>query len=118
MAVPTVLVTGGTGFTARHCILQLLADGYAVRATLRSAAKEPSARAVLADAGMVEGDRLEFVCADLMDDAGWAQAMAGVSHVRHITSPGRPGSVEDESEVIGPAREGAQRVLRSASGGG
>ena len=32
-----VLVTGGSGFIAGHCILQLLAAGYEVRATVREA---------------------------------------------------------------------------------
>ena len=31
-----VLVTGGSGFIAGHCILQLLDAGRSVRATLRS----------------------------------------------------------------------------------
>ena len=35
-----VLVTGGSGFIAGHCILRLLEAGYAVRATLRSLDRE------------------------------------------------------------------------------
>ncbi len=31
-----VLVTGGSGFIALHCIDQLLGKGYAVRTTVRS----------------------------------------------------------------------------------
>ena len=31
-----VLVTGGSGFIAGHCILQLLEQGYLVRTTVRS----------------------------------------------------------------------------------
>jgi dihydroflavonol-4-reductase len=31
-----VLVTGGTGFIAQHCILALLKEGYRVRTTIRS----------------------------------------------------------------------------------
>ena len=34
-----VLLTGASGFIAQHILLQLLAEGYAVRATVRSAAK-------------------------------------------------------------------------------
>jgi nucleoside-diphosphate-sugar epimerase len=32
----TILVTGGSGFIASHCILQLLAAGHRVCATVRS----------------------------------------------------------------------------------
>ena len=31
----TVLVTGGSGFIASHCIIQLAAAGYQVKATVR-----------------------------------------------------------------------------------
>ena len=31
----TVLVTGGSGFIASHCIIQLAAAGYKVKATVR-----------------------------------------------------------------------------------
>jgi dihydroflavonol-4-reductase len=31
-----VLVTGGTGFIAQHCMLALLAAGYRVRTTVRN----------------------------------------------------------------------------------
>ena len=35
----TVLVTGGTGFVAGWCIVELLRRGYAVRTTVRSLAQ-------------------------------------------------------------------------------
>lgn len=44
-----VLVTDGSGFIAGHCILQLLEQGHLVRSTIRSLAKEVTARAVLKD---------------------------------------------------------------------
>jgi len=115
---PLVLVTGGSGFIAGHCILQLLESGYRVRTTIRSLGKEAGVRRILADAGMTKGDNLEFVAADLLDDSGWADAVAGVDLVLHVASPVQPGHVENEDDLIVPAREGALRVLRAARDAG
>ncbi|SDC97204.1 SDR family oxidoreductase [Glycomyces harbinensis] len=113
-----VLVTGGSGFIAGHCILQLLERGYRVRATVRSPDREPAVRAVLRDAGMVNGEALEFAAVDLLRDAGWAEAVSGCDFVLHVASPVRPGRVANEDDLIVPAREGTLRVLRAARDGG
>jgi nucleoside-diphosphate-sugar epimerase len=109
-----VLVTGGSGFIAGHVITQLLDQGHTVRATLRSLRKEDAVRAVLRGAGVTRDDALTFVEADLVQDAGWAEAVSGTDHVVHLASPVHTGKVEDEDEVVAPAREGALRVLRAA----
>lgn len=109
-----VLVTGGSGFIAGHCILQLLEQGYHVRTTVRSLNREAAVRSVLTDAGMVNGDALSFAAADLTSDAGWADAVAGMDFVLHVASPVRPGHVDKTDELIVPARDGTLRVLRAA----
>ncbi|MGW2092217.1 NAD-dependent epimerase/dehydratase family protein [Promicromonospora sukumoe] len=113
-----VLVTGGSGFIAGHVIVQLLDHGHTVRSTLRSLRKEGAVRAVLRDAGVTRDDALTFVEADLMQDAGWADAVAGTDFVVHLASPIHTGKVKDENEVIAPARDGALRVLQAASDAG
>jgi nucleoside-diphosphate-sugar epimerase len=113
-----VLVTGGSGFIAGHCILQLLDQGYDVRATVRSLGREAAVRAVLADAGLANGAALTFVEADLTRDAGWTEAVQGCDAVLHVASPVRPGKVANEDDVIVPAREGTLRVLRAARDAG
>ena len=45
----TVLVTGGAGFIARWCIVELLQQGHQVRTTLRDLAKAPQVRAGLGE---------------------------------------------------------------------
>ncbi|MEU4656025.1 aldehyde reductase [Streptomyces sp. NPDC023723] len=114
MTQQRVLVTGGSGFIAGHCILRLLQQGYLVRTTVRSLSRESAVRAVLTDAGMVNGDALSFVAADLMSDAGWPDAVEGCDFVLHVASPVMPGHVDNPDDVIFPAREGTLRVLRAA----
>ncbi|MEJ0100796.1 MAG: aldehyde reductase [Pseudomonadota bacterium] len=114
----TVLVTGGSGFIAGHCILQLLAAGHAVRATLRSVQREPGVRAALRTANLSGEERLSFVAADLTSDAGWVAAVAGCEYVLHVASPFPAGIPKHEDEIIVPARDGALRVLRAARDAG
>jgi nucleoside-diphosphate-sugar epimerase len=116
--VSTVLVTGGSGFIASHCILQLLAAGHQVRTTVRKLAREADVRAMLKVGGAEPGDRLAFYAADLENDAGWAEAVAGCDYVLHVASPFPPSIPKDENELIVPAREGALRVLRAARDAG
>src|SRR3954451_18721358 len=103
-----VLVTGGSGFIGAHCIKRLHEDGYRVRTTVRSLAREGEVR------DMVGDGPLEVVAADLTDDAGWADAVAGCDYVLHVASPFPLGRPKHEDELIVPARDGALRVLRAA----
>src|SRR5215469_4586124 len=114
----TVLVTGGSGFIGGHALLQLLAAGHQVRATLRSLAREPEVRAMLTAAGAAPGESLSFVEADLGRDAGWPQAAGGCEYVLHVASPFPGGVPKHEDELIVPAREGTLRVLRAARDAG
>jgi nucleoside-diphosphate-sugar epimerase len=114
MSGELVLVTGGSGFIGAHCILQLLNAGYRVRTTVRSLKREADVRAMLKTGGVEPGDRLSFFAADLENDAGWPEAVAGCDYVLHVASP-FPGQVpKHEDELIVPAREGALRVLRAS----
>jgi nucleoside-diphosphate-sugar epimerase len=114
----TILVTGGSGFIGSYCILQLLAAGHHVRTTVRSLQREAGVRAMLKEGGAAPSDRLSFVAAELENDAGWPQAVAGCDYVLHVASP-LPATVpKHEDELIVPAREGALRLLRAARDAG
>jgi len=110
----SVLVSGGSGYIAGFLIRQLVAEGWRVHTTVRSLAKESALRQLLA----VDNERLRFFAADLNADAGWAEAMAGCSHVAHLASPLPSGVPKDANELIAPARDGALRALRAARDAG
>ena len=113
-----VLVTGGSGFLAGHTILRLVRDGYSVRTTVREAGREAAVMAML-DAAVVEASGcLDVVVADLSSDDGWADATRDVDYVLHVASPFPSVISESEDDVIGPARDGALRVIRAARDAG
>ena len=109
-----VLVTGGSGYIAGFLIRDLVARGWHVHTTLRSLAREAEIRATLG----VAHDALTVFAADLLDDTGWAEAVAGCSHVAHVASPFPAGAPKNDDELIVPAREGALRALRFAHAAG
>lgn len=113
-----VLVTGGTGFIAQHCILALLRSGYRVRTTIRSPSREAEVRQYLEVGGASPGDRLSFVAADLGADRGWAEAAADCAYVLHGASPTPSGDQVREEDWIRPAVDGNLRVLRAARDAG
>jgi dihydroflavonol-4-reductase len=127
MSDVTVLVTGGTGFLAGHCVAQLALAGYQPRLTVRSAEKAYQAERSVAAAG-APTDSLTFAVADLTADANWAEATAGCEYVLHVASPSPrtvpassavPGSGGvPASDVVAAAREGTLRVLRAARDAG
>jgi dihydroflavonol-4-reductase len=109
----TVLVTGGTGFVAGWCIVELLRRGYKVRTTVRSLTREPAVRAAVATA-TGSTDHLAFCVADLTKEEGWDAAVAGCAFVLHVASPLDGDRSRDADALIAPARDGTLRVLRAA----
>lgn len=110
----TAVVTGASGFIAKHVVVQLLKAGYRVRGTVRSKARAEEVRAVAAAHAPSSQDQLEFAILDLDRDEGWQDALRGADALVHTASPFPLVQPKDELEVIRPAVEGTLRALRAA----
>jgi nucleoside-diphosphate-sugar epimerase len=117
MSAGTVLVTGASGFIAKHCIAELLRRDFAVKGTLRDMNRADAVRKSVARAG-ADASGVDFVSADLLRDDGWGRAVEGCTYVMHIASPFPLREPRDPDEVIRPAREGVLRVLKAATQAG
>jgi nucleoside-diphosphate-sugar epimerase len=98
-------------------VREFLEHGYEVRGTVRSLAN-PKKVDHLRELGRKHGGRLTLVEADLENDNGWKQAVAGCTWVEHVASPFPAAAPADENELIRPAVEGTLRVLRAAADSG
>lgn len=115
----TVLLTGASGYIAKHIVVQLLNAGYAVRGSLRNLNRADEVRAaVLPHLTGPLGDRLTFVALDLEHDAGWATALTGVDVLMHTASPFPMAQPKDPADLIRPAVQGALRALNAAKAAG
>ncbi len=116
-----ILVTGGSGFIAKHIVLQLLNEGFEVRASVRSMDRsaEIMAAMVLHAKNTDSLDtRLTFCELDLNSDAGWDDALQNCQALMHTASPFPMEQPEDEQVLIKPAVEGTLRALKAAQKAG
>lgn len=115
----SILLTGVSGFIAKHCALTFLKAGYTVRGTVRRLDRSSEVRAALsAHLTTPELSRLSFIEADLERDAGWSEAMEGMDAVIHTASPFPIAQPRNAEELIRPAVEGTRRVLNAAASAG
>lgn len=113
-----VLVTGATGYIAKHIVLQLLEAGYQVCGSVRSLAR--SEEIIDAVRPHLDPDfdidrNLSFVELDLNSDAGWHDSLKGIDVLMHTASPFPMSPPKHEDELIRPAVDGTLRALKAAS---
>ncbi len=117
----TILLTGASGYIAKHIALKLLDAGHTVRGTVRNLARGAeildAVRPHLSDSTDLD-KRLSFVAVDLNVDDGWSTAMDGIDVLIHTASPFPLEQPKDEDELIRPAVDGALRALRAANTAG
>ena len=116
-----IVLTGATGFIAKHIALKLLQEGYHVHATMRSLKRvdelRDALRPHLAEPGVLD-DHLTFAELDLTSDEGWNEALQGADALMHTASPFPLAQPKDENEVIRPAVDGTLRALKAAKAAG
>ena len=109
-----VLVTGGSGFIALHCIDQLLEKGFMVRTTIRSESRKDEIIKAMDKYPNLD-QNLDFHICDLLEDEGWDAAVDGCDYVLHVASPFILEVPSDEDVLIRPAVDGTLRVLNACS---
>jgi dihydroflavonol-4-reductase len=111
----TVVLTGISGFVAKHIALKVLAAGHNVRGSLRDLSRAGEVRSALAPhiAGSAL-DRLSFVQLDLTRDDNWDAAMQGATALIHSASPFPIANPKDENDLIRPAVDGTLRAMTAA----
>lgn len=113
-----ILLTGASGYIGKHIALQLLNEGYEVRASVRNLKRASEVKNAvlpyLLDPTNLDS-RITFVELDLEKDLGWEEALHGIDVLMHTASPFPIASPKDESELIRPAVEGTLRALRAAN---
>jgi len=107
-----VLLTGASGFIAKHILRELLAGGYAVRASIRSDKRKNEIQSLFPNAN------IEFVHLDLLKDEGWNEALAGVDVLMHTASPFPFSEPKDPQDLIRPAVDGTLRAMKAAKAAG
>ncbi|OGE48937.1 hypothetical protein PENARI_c024G01998 [Penicillium arizonense] len=112
-----VLVTGGNGFIAAHCIATLLRSNYRVRATVRSFEKGEATRKSLSSAGVGNLSLLEIaVVPDPTDLNAFTAILHGCQAILHLASAFNYDAVpgEFEEKLMIPAVRGTQVVCEAA----
>ncbi|KAI0262215.1 D-lactaldehyde dehydrogenase [Gloeopeniophorella convolvens] len=102
------LVTGANGYIAVWVVRALLDAGYAVRGTVRSAAKGAHLIELFASTGAFEVAVVE----DITQDGAFDEAVRGIELVAHTASPFRF-DVAHPDELVVPAVKGTVSILES-----
>jgi nucleoside-diphosphate-sugar epimerase len=106
-----VLLTGISGWIAKHTAIELLNAGYEVLGTIRNKNLVDQTKQTISKYASTE--KLSFVELDLLKDDGWNEAAKGCRYIFHVASP-FPMKVSSNRENLLPvAVDGTLRVLNA-----
>ena len=112
-----VLLTGISGFVAKHVAIELLNSGFEVLGTVRNKNSIEQTKKTLEE-NNVSTEKLSFVELDLLKDEGWNEAAKGCKYIIHVASP-FPFKVSNDRESLTPAaKDGTLRVLNAGINAG
>ena len=80
-----VLLTGVSGWIAKHTAIELLNSDYEVLGTVRNKNLIEQTKETISKYASI--DKLSFVKLDLVKDDGWDEAVKGCKYIFHIASP-------------------------------
>ena len=111
-----VLLTGISGWIAKHTAIELLNSGYEVLGTVRNNNLIEETKETISKYAPI--DKLSFVELDLLKDDGWNEAAKGCKYIFHIASPFPMKVSKNRESLLPTAVDGTLRVLNAGVNAG
>ncbi len=112
-----ILLTGISGWIAKHIAIELLKSGYEVLGTVRSNNLIGETKQTLSSQG-APLEKLSFIKLDLVKDDGWNEAAKDCKYVMHVASPFPLKTSRNRLGLVPPAMDGTLRVLKAGVNAG
>ena len=106
-----VLLTGISGWIAKHTAIELLNLGFEVLGTVRNKNLTEQTKDTISKYAPI--DKLSFLELDLLKDHGWDVAAKECKYIMHIASPFPMKVSNDREKLLPVAVDGTLRVLNS-----
>ena len=106
-----VLLTGISGWIAKHTAIELLNLGYEVLGTVRNNSLIGQTKETINKYAPI--DNLSFVELDLLKDDGWNEAAQGCKNIMHLASPFPFKVSNNRNSLLAPAVDGTLRVINA-----
>ncbi|MDA9644870.1 NAD-dependent epimerase/dehydratase family protein [Candidatus Pelagibacter sp.] len=106
-----VLLTGISGWIAKHTTIELLNAGYEVLGTVRNNTLIEQTKETISHHASI--DKLSFIELDLLKDDGWNEAAQGCKYIMHLASPFPFKVSNNRNSLLAPAVDGTLRVLNA-----